>query len=267
MTKPNLIDSHCHLHSIDLEALNLSLDQLLEEARTAGVSRMLCVCIELEDIPTLYKIADTYSDIYISAGVHPNASAEPEPDVDKLIELSNHPSCIAIGETGLDYFRTEDEENKVLQRQRFRTHIQASKNTSKPLIIHTRAAVDDTIRLLKEEGASEIGGVMHCFTESWDMAKDALDLGFYISLSGIVTFKNATQVQEVAKKVPLDRLLIETDSPYLAPIPFRGKQNHPALVRYVAKYISELRGESEELIAKQTANNFYSCFKIPHSLR
>lgn len=261
-TKPYLIDSHCHLHSIDLSQFENGLDSVFSEAKEAGVRELLCVCIELEDIPKLYNLADRYPNVYISAGLHPNSEALVEPDAAKLLELARHPACIAIGETGLDYYRTEGEESIEAQRERFRQHIAAAKESMKPLIIHTRNAVDDTLRVMREENASEIGGVLHCFTETWDMAKAALDLGFYISFSGIVTFKNAVQLQDVAKKVPLDRILIETDSPYLAPVPFRGKQNHPAFVQYVAQAISELRGDDYATFVGQTAENFYSCFKI-----
>ncbi|GGI91264.1 TatD family hydrolase [Legionella impletisoli] len=258
----NFIDSHCHLHSIDLSEFDDKLENLMQEAYNAGVKEMLCVCIELEDMPLLYKLADHYSNVYISAGLHPNATIAEEPNADSLLLLASHPACIAIGETGLDYFRTEGEEAIEIQRQRFRQHIRAARTSGKPLIIHTRDAVDDTIQVMIEENASDIGGVLHCFTESWDMARKALDLGFYISFSGIVTFKNATQLQEVAKKVPLERLLIETDSPYLAPVPFRGKQNHPALVKHVAFAISELKGINLEALASQTTDNFYRCFKL-----
>ncbi|WP_242601979.1 TatD family hydrolase [Legionella yabuuchiae] len=264
MNNPNLtlIDSHCHLHTIDLSEFDNKLEHVMQKAHEAGVKEMLCVCIELNDMPELYKLAEKYSNVYISAGLHPNSSVEEEPNVKALSLLASHSSCIAIGETGLDYFRTADDEAIETQRQRFREHIRAACQSQKPLIIHTRDAVEDTIKLMREENAAEIGGVLHCFTESWEMAKKALDLGFYISFSGIVTFKNATDLQEVAKKVPLDRILIETDSPYLAPVPFRGKQNHPALVKHVALAISELRGVNIEQLATQTTDNFYRCFRI-----
>lgn len=179
-----------------------------------------------------------------------------------LIDLAANPACIAIGETGLDYYRTHTEEAQEVQRLRFREHIKASIATSKPLIIHTRQAAEDTIALMAAENAQQIGGVMHCFTESLEVAQQAIDLNFYISLSGILTFKNATALQEVASKLPLDRILIETDSPYLAPVPFRGKQNHPALVKHVAQALAELRGLSYEEIAAITTQNFYNCFKL-----
>lgn len=257
-----LVDSHCHLNFIDLAEFNNDLNQVIIKASEVGVEHFLTVCVDLEDYPILCQIAESYSNISISIGLHPNSEIEAEPSVLSLIDLAKHPACIAIGETGLDYYRTESPAAKELQRERFRTHIQAALASKKPLIIHTRQAAEDTIKLMKEEKAEEIGGVMHCFSESWEIAKQALDLNFYISISGIVSFKNATNLHEVAKKIPIDRLLIETDSPYLAPVPFRGKQNHPALVRYVAMALSELRRESYEEIAKQTTANFYRCFKL-----
>lgn len=257
-----LVDSHCHLNFIDLADFNQDFDELLARAKANEVNHLLCVCVELSNYPTLCKIADTYPHIDISVGLHPNSEIDKEPRAKDLIELAKHPSCIAIGETGLDYYRTLTDAAQDLQRERFRAHIEASKTTNKPLIIHTREAADDTIKLMREEQADIVGGVMHCFAETWDIAKKALDLNFYISLSGIVTFKNAIALQEVAKKIPLDRLLIETDSPYLAPHPFRGKQNHPALVKYVAEAIATLRGTTFNEIAEKTTANFYNCFKL-----
>ncbi|WP_133127100.1 TatD family hydrolase [Legionella nagasakiensis] len=262
-TPKPLIDSHCHLQSIDLSDFADGMDEIIRQAQNNGVQSLLCVCVESDDLPLLYKLADRYPTIKISVGIHPNAQVSDEPKANQLVAMANHPACIAIGETGLDYYRTVDETIKRMQRLRFREHIQAALLSKKPLIIHTREASDDTLYLLAEEHAAEIGGVMHCFTETWDVACRALDLGFYISFSGIVTFKNATQLHEVAKKVPSDRLLIETDSPYLAPVPFRGKQNHPALVKYVAQALSELRQTNYETIAQQTTENFYRCFKLP----
>lgn len=257
-----LVDSHCHLNFIDLADFNNELANVITAAKENDVSHFLCVCVELEDYTTLCQLADNYPEISISVGLHPNSEIAKEPDSQILCELAKHRSCIAIGETGLDYYRTEAVLDQEHQRERFRNHIHAALTTSKPLIIHTRQAAEDTLIMMKEERASEIGGVMHCFAEDWDVAKRALDLNFYISLSGIVTFKNATLLHEVAKKVPLDRLLIETDSPYLAPVPYRGKQNHPALVKYVALALSELRQENYERIAQQTTDNFYRCFNL-----
>lgn len=260
--KPLLIDSHCHLHSIDLSDFNGSMVDVLNEAKEAGINKMLCVCIEFGDMPALTELADRHSELYISAGLHPNSETVMLPNEDYLENLASHSSCIAMGETGLDYYRTENDKSKSVQRDWFRAHIRVSEKLQKPLIIHTRAASQDTIDVMKDEHAENAGGVIHCFTESWEMAKKALDLGFYISFSGIITFKNALDLREVVKKVPLERLLIETDSPYLAPVPFRGKQNRPALVRHVAECVAELRQTSVEAIAELTTDNFYNCFKI-----
>ncbi|KTC78216.1 TatD family hydrolase [Legionella brunensis] len=257
-----LVDSHCHLNFIDLTEFNNELVNVMAAAKENSVEHFLCVCVELDDYPALCKIAENYPDISISVGLHPNNEVLNEPDVSTLCKLAKHSACIAIGETGLDYYRVEGLVAQEQQRERFRTHIRAALQSSKPLIIHTRQAAEDTLSVMKEEKAHEIGGVMHCFAEDWDIAQRALDLNFYISLSGIVTFKNATNLNEVAKKVPIDRLLIETDSPYLAPVPYRGKQNHPALVKYVAKALSELRQVSYEEIAQQTTDNFYRCFNL-----
>ena len=257
-----LVDSHCHLNRIDLSEFNHDLEQVIITAREAGVERFLCVSVELSDYPILCQLAKQYPDVLISVGVHPDSDFKGSLDADTLIKLADNPHCIAIGETGLDYYRVTEEADRALQRQRFREHIRASIASGKPLIIHTREAAEDTLMLMKEEKAESIGGVMHCFTESWDIARRALDLNFYISFSGIVTFKNATQLHEVAKKVPADRMLIETDSPYLAPVPFRGKQNHPALVSHVARALSTLREVDYETIAQQTRDNFYRCFRL-----
>lgn len=258
----SLIDSHCHLHLMDLTPFPNQIQQVLDEAKAKGVNQVLCVSVDLEDYPKLCEIAKTYKQVFISVGVHPNHKMEVEPTAEHLVHLAQFPSCIAIGETGLDYFRVETEEEKVTQRSRFIAHIHAAMTTKKPLIIHTRQAASDTLAYLKSEQAEKAGGVMHCFTESWDVAKGAMDLGFYISFSGIVTFKNALELQEVARRMPLDRILIETDSPYLAPAPFRGSQNQPAYVYRVAEMLSELRGEPVEQIAQATTDNFYRCFGL-----
>lgn len=257
-----LTDSHCHLDKIDLSSFDNKLSVLLNEAKQVGVSQYLCVCIDLEHFDDVHQIAKQHDNIYCSVGVHPTSQGVQEPTEDELIELAASERVIAIGETGLDYFRIEDDD-MTWQQDRFRNHIQASKITSKPLIIHTRNAREDTIQILEEENAGQVGGVMHCFAEDWDMAKKALDLNFYISFSGIVTFKSAKELQDVAQKVPVDRILIETDSPWLAPVPKRGKLNHPANVRYVAEKMAELRGCSYEEIAKTTTDNFNHLFKIP----
>lgn len=257
-----LVDSHCHLNMLDLADFSGNLDNVISLAALSDVSKMLCVCVELDDFSILQKISQKYENVYISLGVHPNDLDKNFPSIEVLVNLGKDKKCIAIGETGLDYYRDASEQNKINQQLGFRTHISAAKELKKALIIHTRNAADDTLKLMREECANEVGGVMHCFAEDWDVAKKAIDLGFYISFSGIVTFKNASSLQEVAKKVPLDRVLIETDAPYLAPVPFRGKQNHPALVKYVAKTIAELRGMQYEEIANITTTNFDRCFGI-----
>ena len=254
-----LIDSHCHLDRLDLSAEERGLDGIMQNAAAQGVGHMLCVCIDLENFPAVLAIAQRYSHVFASVGVHPNERNIEEPSVERLIELANHPKVIAIGETGLDYFRSEGD--LEWQRARFRTHIHAAKMTGKPLIIHTREAKQDTLAVMRDEAADQIGGVMHCFTEDWETAKQALDLNFYISFSGIVTFANAKELKQVATRVPLDRLLVETDSPYLAPVPYRGKPNQPAYVRHVAQHIAELRGESLETIAEASTANFFTLFK------
>ncbi|MFT4058438.1 MAG: TatD family hydrolase [Legionella sp.] len=257
-----LVDSHCHLNFLDLTDFNHDMSQVLAQAKDNDVGHFLCVCTELKDYPILGQLAADYPNINISVGVHPNTEMEQPVTEQMLCDLAANPACIALGETGLDYYRTHTEEAQEQQRERFRAHIRASLRTSKPLIIHTRQAAEDTIKLMAEEQAQNIGGVMHCFAESIDIAHQAMDLNFYISFSGIVTFKNATALQDVARQIPLDRILIETDSPYLAPVPFRGKQNHPALVKYVAEYLAELRAVSYDEIAAITTENFYNCFKL-----
>ncbi|KTD82298.1 TatD family hydrolase [Legionella waltersii] len=257
-----IVDSHCHLNFIDLTDFNHDLSQVIKRARDNGVGHFLSVCVELTDYPQLEQLALEYKNISISVGVHPNTEMDTRVTAEILCDLAKNPACIAIGETGLDYYRAESEEIKEQQRDRFREHIKASIETSKPLIIHTRQAAEDTLLLMEKENAKQIGGVMHCFAEDLDIAQRAIELNFYISFSGIVTFKNAKSLQEVAKKIPLDRILIETDSPYLAPVPFRGKQNHPALVKEVALCIAELRGIDFETVAKVTTQNFANCFRV-----
>jgi TatD DNase family protein len=255
-----LVDSHCHLDRLDLSTHGDSLAQALQFTREQGVGHLLCVCITLETFPDVMKIADTYPDVSASVGLHPNETDNAsEPTVEELVRLAEPEKVVAIGETGLDYYRSQGEVE--WQRERFRNHIRAAKLVRKPLIIHTRQAREDTLRILQEEDAQDVGGVMHCFTEDWETAQTALDMGFYISFSGIVTFPNAKEIQSVAKRVPLDRLLIETDSPYLAPIPYRGKSNQPAYVRYVAEAIASLRNVSGEEIAAATTQNFFTLFK------
>lgn len=262
----SLVDSHCHLHLLDLNEFDNDLDLVINKAIANGVERMLCVCVDLDDLPALYHIASRYPEVSISVGVHPNTVLSEELNEELLINLSLHPACIAMGETGLDYYRITTDQARACQQQRFREHIRAAIASSKPLIIHTREAAEDTLKLMTEENAQTIGGVMHCFAETWDVAKRALDLNFYISMSGIVTFKNATALQELAKKIPSNRLLIETDSPYLAPVPFRGRQNHPALVKHVAEALSVLRQVDYAVLAEQTSENFYRCFRLDTGL-
>jgi TatD DNase family protein len=253
-----LVDSHCHLDQLDLTNHDGQLAHALAFAKEQGIAHMLCVCITLDDFPTILQIAKSYPDISVSVGLHPNEIVDREPTADTLIEMAQDKLVVAIGETGLDYYRSTGDVE--WQRERFRQHIHAAKQLKKPLIIHTRQARADTLTIMKEENADAVGGVMHCFTEDWEMASQALDLNFYVSFSGIVTFRNATEIQEVAKKVPLDRMLIETDSPYLAPNPHRGKSNEPAYVRYVAEYIAALRGVTVEEVAEKTTANYFRLF-------
>ena len=252
------IDSHCHLDRVSLGPYEGDFARFIRVTRDAGVDHVLCVCIDLESYPDMLALIDPYAGIAISVGVHPNEEDRREPSIAELVKLSGHSRNVAIGETGLDYFRSDSA--LEWQQQRFRTHIRAARDVGKPLIIHTRNARDDTVRILNEERAHEVGGVMHCFTETWEMAAAALDLGFYISFSGIVTFKNAAELREVAAKVPLDRLLIETDSPYLAPVPFRGKSNEPRYVASVAATIAELRDLAVEELAAITSANYWRLF-------
>jgi TatD DNase family protein len=250
-----LVDSHCHLNfpelSDNIEAVRASM---LE----SQVGHALCVSVTLDKVHEVLTLAETYDNFYASVGVHPDYENIEEPTVDVLVKLAEHPRVIAIGETGLDYFRLTGD--LTWQRERFRTHIRAAIIANKPLIIHTRSAAEDTIKIMREEHANLVGGVMHCFTESLDVALQAIELGFYISFSGIVTFKNAGQLKEVAKAIPLDRILVETDSPYLAPIPFRGKTNQPAYVRYTAQEVAQLRGISLEQVMEATTANFFRLF-------
>jgi TatD DNase family protein len=251
----SLVDSHCHL---DFPELADDLPAILQDMAAQDVSHALCVCVTVEDFPKVKALADAHSNLFASVGTHPDYEHHVV-DREALVALAQDPNVVAIGETGLDYYRlTGDLE---WQRERFRTHIQAAREARKPLIIHTRAAAADTIRIMREERAGEIGGVMHCFTESWETAAEALALGFHISLSGIVTFKNALALKDVARRVPLDRLLVETDSPYLAPVPHRGKTNRPGWVRHVAEEVARLRGTSLNEIAQATTTNFFRLFR------
>jgi len=255
-----LIDSHCHLDRIDLAPFQNDFGCFMQHARNSQIDHLLCIAIDLEAFPAMQNLVADYPEISLSVGVHPNVRDGHDPTTEELVNLANDPKIIAIGETGLDYFRSEGD--LAWQHQRFRNHIQAAKITKKPLIIHTREAREDTIRILKEEGADSIGGIIHCFTEDWAFAQQAMALNFYISFSGIVTFNNATAIKEVAQKVPAERFLIETDSPYLAPVPFRGKPNYPTYVRQVAECIAQLRETTVEHIAELSSQNFRTLFNL-----
>ena len=239
-----LIDSHCHL---DLPDLANNIDEILENMKNNEVTHALCVSVNFEDFPRLLLLAECYPNLYASVGVHPDYEDLAEPKSEELVLLAQNPKVIAIGDTGLDYSRIKGD--LEWQRNRFREHIRAARQCNKPLIIHTREAAADTLSIMAEEGADQIGGVMHCFTESWEVAQKAIEMNFYISFSGIFTFKNAANLKETAKKIPLERMLIETDSPYLAPVPYRGKTNQPAYVRHVAEEIASLRGISLNEVA------------------
>ncbi|MDE2598450.1 MAG: TatD family hydrolase [Rhodocyclaceae bacterium] len=263
-----LVDSHCHLNFPDLA---VRMPEILANMADAGVGHAMCISVTLEKFPEVLALAEQHANLYATVGVHPDYEAgapDPdnpadevptaEPDVETLVRLGRHAKVLAVGETGLDYYRLSGD--LEWQRDRFRTHIRAAKQLKKPLVIHTRAAADDTLRLLREEGAEEVGGIFHCFTESWDVARQGLDMGFHLSFSGIVTFKSAVVLKEVAAKAPLDRILVETDAPYLAPVPYRGKTNEPAFVKYVAAEIAELRGLSPDAVADATTANFFRLF-------
>ena len=259
------IDSHCHLDRLKLEKYQNGLGDALDAAAQERVTEMLCVAIDLEHIDQVLSIATNNSNVYASVGVHPTSYEGEEPTVDRLVTLANEPKVIAIGETGLDYFYSA--EHKDLQQQRFIRHLEASKITRKPVIVHTRDAKEDTLSIIEAHGDREVAGVLHCFTEDLDMALRAIELGYYISFSGIVTFKNAVELQEVARSIPLERMLIETDSPYLAPVPFRGKPNEPKYVGKVAEFIAQLRETDLETIAQATADNFHTLFSHARLVR
>ncbi|HYC43592.1 MAG TPA: TatD family hydrolase [Noviherbaspirillum sp.] len=257
-------DSHCH---INFPELSVRLPEIFGKMAENKVTHALCVSVNMPEFPSVLELAEKYPNVYASVGVHPDYEETPEVSVDDLVRLSQHPKIVGIGETGLDYYRLEGD--LEWQRERFRTHIRAARATGKPLIIHTRAASEDTIRIMREEGAGTdaggAGGVMHCFTESQQVAEAAMEMGFYISFSGIVTFKNAKDLQAVARAVPLERMLIETDAPYLAPVPHRGKMNEPGLVCHVAEFLSKLKELPLEEVAQTTTNNFFKLFKIARS--
>ena len=257
------VDSHCHINFPELAA---RLPDILGKMEENRVSHALCVSVNLPEFPQVLELAERHPNIYASVGVHPDYEDTPEPSVEQLVELSQHPKIVAIGETGLDYYRLQGD--LEWQRERFRVHIRASRATRKPLIIHTRSAAEDTLRLLREEGAGTdaggVAGVMHCFTETLEVAQAAVAMGFYISFSGIVTFKSAKELQAVALALPLERMLIETDSPYLAPVPHRGKVNEPGFVMHVAEYIAKLKGVPLETVAQVTTENFFKLFNALH---
>lgn len=256
-----LVDSHCH---INFEACQQDFDGMLARAAENNVDYMLCVAVNLEDFPQVLDLAHKYNHIFASVGVHPCYTEGEEPSVERLVHLANDPRIVAIGETGLDYFRSEGDLS--WQRQRFVRHIEAAKITAKPLIIHTRQAANDTMALLQSNDASAVGGVMHCFAEDWETAKKALDLGFYISFSGIVTFKNADQLRDVAKRVPLERMLVETDSPYLAPVPMRGKPNEPSYVKHTSVFLADWLQLPLATLAATTSRNFFDLFSTAKPL-
>jgi TatD DNase family protein len=251
------VDSHCHL---DFPELAADLPAVLAAMAAARVTHALAISVNLPDWPAVHALAMTHANLHATVGVHPDYPDTPEPSVDDLVALAARPRIVAIGETGLDYYRLEGD--LAWQRERFRTHIRAARQARKPLVIHTRAAAQDTLAIMRDERAGEAGGVMHCFTETWEVAAAALELGFHISFSGIVTFKNARALKDVAVRVPIERMLIETDSPYLAPAPHRGKRNQPAYVPLVAQEIARLRGESVESIAHATSANYFRLFAI-----
>lgn len=254
------VDSHCHL---DFPDLARNIPEILKRMHNNQVGQALCVSVNMPDWQNLISLVEQNPNLWASVGVHPDYEDTEEPTVEDLVAKSQHDRVVAIGETGLDYFRLTGDLD--WQRERFRTHIRAAKEAGLPLIIHTRSSAEDTLRIMREENAHEVGGVMHCFTETWEVAQAAMDMGFYISFSGIVTFKNAVSLQDIARKISCDRMLIETDSPFLAPVPYRGKTNDPSLVIHVAEKIAELRGVSLQEIESITTENFFKLFnKIQH---
>lgn len=261
MTQPTFIDSHCHLDMLDLTQYENDFQTLLKTIRSNRVEHMLCVSVDLDRWPAMAKLVENEDDISLSVGVHPGAVPANIPaSHESFAKMLEHPKVIAIGETGLDYHYTT--EFKVEQQESFIVQIDIAKETKKPLIIHTRDAREDTINILTQENARDVGGILHCFTENWEMAKKGLDLGFYISFSGIITFKNAAELRDVVAKTPLDRMLIETDAPYLTPTPYRGKPNHPGLVPYVASTIADVKGISLAEVAATTRQNFIDLFNL-----
>lgn len=250
-----LVDSHCHLDFPDFEG---RMEDIRRDMSEQGVTHALCVSVSLAEWPKVYRLAEMYENFYASVGVHPDHDSADPVTVSELVQRARSPKVVAIGETGLDYFRQAGD--TAWQRERFRTHIRAAREACLPLVVHTRDAARDTLAIMREEGAAQVGGVMHCFTESAEVAQAAMEMNFCVSFSGIVTFKNAAALKEVARQVPLDRLLVETDAPYLAPVPFRGRTNHPALVRYVAEEIARLHGVTFQAVAEATTRNFFALF-------
>lgn len=260
-----LVDSHCHLDRLDLDKLGLSLDQLLDNARSQGVKGFLSVGVDLDSSARLIELSSSYKDVFVSVGVHPLQDvAQPVPSIERLVELGNHNKVVAIGETGLDNHYAP--ESSDWQTQSFRNHLLAASELGKPVIVHTREARDETLGLIQECANQESAGVLHCFTESWEMAKAALDMNFYISFSGIITFRNAEELREVVKKVPLDRILVETDCPWLAPVPHRGKQNEPRYVVDVARQVAKLKNLELDQLAEITTGNFNRLFNTTQAI-
>jgi len=253
-----IIDSHCHLDRINLDRYEDTLSLALDAARERDVEGFLCISISLENLQAVVDIAQANRNVWASVGVHPLDVDSGLADVERLLAFARQDKVVAIGETGLDYYYSQD--SKALQQESFASHLQAAGKAKLPVVVHTRDAREDTLALIRSEGDSESAGVLHCFTEDWDMARRAMDMNYMISISGIVTFKNAESLRDVVRQVPLDRLLIETDSPYLAPVPYRGKPNQPLYVREVAEYVAELKGVSLEALAEATTSNFFRLF-------
>ena len=258
MSAATFVDSHCHLDRLNLEAHGGDFSAMMAATEEAGVSHMLCIGVDLETFPDVQALAEQYPQVFASVGVHPLYKESREPSVAELLERAAHPKVIAIGETGLDYFYAKEE--REWQKRYFIAHIEAARQTGLPLVVHTRGAKDDTLNLLREHGGGDVKGVLHCFTEDLDMARQAIELGFYISISGIVTFRNAESLRDTVKALPMEKLLIETDAPWLAPVPFRGKPNEPRFVANVAECVAELKGVSVEELASITADNFFTLF-------
>ena len=256
-------DSHCHLDRIDLSDYDDDFDRLLATIKSDGVTRMVCIGVTLESFDDMYRRIENCDQVYCTAGVHPDYEDTAEPSVEQLCELAGRERVVAIGETGLDYFHQP--ESPEWQRRRFVTHIEAARECDLPLVVHTRDARGDTLELLRRHDAKKVGGVLHCFTEDWEMARAAIELDFYISISGIVTFHQAQNVRDMAQQIPIERLLIETDAPWLSPAPFRGKPNHPGRVRLVAEKLAEIRGESIDTIASATFDNANRLFRLNQS--